>query len=433
MNTYTLINGYVLDGTKTMKPYKANVEVIYGKITKIGDFKPKTSIVIDCTDQYILPGLINLHSHLPSSGKVNPNKKVANAKKLVKILKSNALGKWLGGKICEKSCKEAFLSGVTTVRAVGGVGNFDSVIRDKINKGKVIGPRLLVSNEAIGVVGGHMDGTVAHPVCSDEEAVRFVCQLKEENVDLIKLMITGGILDCEEIGKPGVLRMKPSMVKAACDKAHELGLKVAAHVESNEGVDVAILNGVDTIEHGSHCEKEVLEKLKAKKGALVTTLSPATPLAMLDQDSTGYGEVGKVNATALLKEMIEMAIEANKIGIDVGLGTDSGSPFITHYDFYRELIYYVNYCKVSPQFALHTATLLNAKIAGVDDVTGSIEVGKISDIIVVDSNPLLDLKTLGHIRFVSNKFTHIQNPTIKHIEGYDEMLDGFMEKAKEFK
>ena len=227
-----------------------------------------------------MPGLINLHVHIPGSGK--PTKKQADTKKLVKLITSNGLMRKIGMNLCASYARTELMSGVTTIRSVGGIQDFDSRLRDQINQGKIVGPRILAGNMAISVPGGHMAGSLAYEANSPEEAARFVQKIARDKPDLIKLMITGGVLDAEKKGEPGVLRMAPELVRAACDEAHRLGLPVAAHVESPQGVQVALENGVDTIEHGAKPTEEILRLFRERGSALVTTLSPAIPYALFD-------------------------------------------------------------------------------------------------------------------------------------------------------
>ena len=115
--------------------------------------------------------------------------------------------------------------------------------------------------------GGHMAGSVAVAAHSTEEALAHLRECKKENVDIIKLMITGGVLDAKWKGVPGELKMPPEMVRAVCDEAHSMGYKVAAHVESTEGVRVALENGVDSIEHGAKPDEEIISKKRARSSA----------------------------------------------------------------------------------------------------------------------------------------------------------------------
>ena len=155
--------------------------------------------------------------------------------------------------------KTELMSGVTTIRTVGGLGSFDTKLRDEINAGTKMGPRILAANEGISVPGGHMAGSVAVAADSIDTALKHLEQSEKEKVDLIKLMITGGVMDAKEKGVPGELKMSPEMVKVVCDKAHENGYLVAAHVESPQGVRVALENGVDSIEHGAKIDDDTIK------------------------------------------------------------------------------------------------------------------------------------------------------------------------------
>ena len=273
MKNYILKNANILNGTKGMKlESNVSIEIKEGKISKIGKINNVEGYdVIDLKGKYVIPGLINLHAHLPSSGKMS-KKKLGDTKKLVQTILSLPFANAIGIALGKKAATAALNSGVTTVRTVGGVSNFDSLLRDKINSGKILGPRLLVSNTAIGVPGGHMDGTVAVAVNNKTEIRELVTKMAENKVDLIKLMITGGVLDGQVKGKTAPLRMNAAMVKAACDEAHRLGFKVAAHVESPEGIKLAIENGVDSIEHGSAMTDEIVQKIKTVVNLLIAKM-----------------------------------------------------------------------------------------------------------------------------------------------------------------
>lgn len=416
----------VLDGTEHMEPLDNRaVYIADGKIVKIAnaDEPERGYRVIDLTGKYLLPGLINLHVHLPASGK--PRKKPSDPKKLVKLITSNALMRKVGLKICEKFARTELLSGVTSIRTVGGVADFDTRIRDKIASGRAVGPRILASNMAISVPGGHMAGSLAYEATSAEDAVAYVDHIAADKPDLIKLMITGGVLDAEVVGEPGVLRMPPEYVKAACDRAHALGFKVAAHVESPEGVRVALQNGVDSIEHGAMPDEEMMRLFKERNAFQVSTISPALPYALFDRAVSHATEEQQANGKVVFEGIIAMARECLRQGIPVGLGTDTGCPYITHYDMWRELCYFVKYCDVTPAFALYSATLLNAKLAGISEMTGSVEVGKDADLIVCASDPLKDLSVLRQLSLVV-RGGQVYAPRIKKMRQVEAELDRFL-------
>lgn len=319
------------------------------------------------------------------------------------------------------------MSGVTTIRTVGGLGDFDSCLRDEIAAGKRVGPRILASNEGISVPGGHMAGSVAYPVKSAQEAIEYVDKISSQKPDLIKLMITGGVLDAKEKGTPGELKMSPEIVKAACEEAHKKGFYVAAHVESTEGVKVALENGVDSIEHGAAVTDEIIQLYKDKNAFLCTTLSPTIPYAKFDRSVSNASEVEQYNGEVVFQGIVDNCKAALENDIPVALGNDVGCPFTTHYDFWRELVYFHNFIGVSNQFALYTATLRNAQLGGIGDITGSIEVGKEADMIVTKDNPLDNLQALRNIDMVIARGNLIEYPTVNKYPECEVELDKFLD------
>ena len=423
---YALVNCTLLDGTKDMKPQKGMTVLVDGKkIVGVSSEKaPAGYEAIDLGGKYVMPGLINMHVHLPATGK--PRKKPSDPKKLVKLVTMNALTNKIGVKFCENTAKTELLSGVTTIRTVGGVGNYDTEIRDLSKTGKILAPRVLASNMAVSVPGGHMAGSLAYEATTPEEAAAYVEKIYKEKTDLIKLMITGGVMDAEVVGEPGVLRMKPELVKAACDKAHSLGMTVAAHVESPQGVLVALQNGVDSIEHGAMPNDEIISLFKEKNAYQVSTISPALPYALFDRSISHATYEQQENGKVVFDGIVALAKACLENDIPVGLGTDTGCPYITHYDMWRELCYFVKYCGVTPEFALYSATLLNAKLAKIDDITGSIEKGKFADMIICDKNPLENLSVLRNLHSVIKEGYMINNPKIKKMPEAEKELDKFL-------
>ena len=416
-----------MDGTENMiQPSGKAVITENGIIT---DIIPEINVPagvekIDLCGEYILPGLINLHVHLAGSGK--PKKRQSDPVKLVKLITSNALMRSIGKKMVADYAKTQLLSGVTTIRTVGGIADFDTYVRNKINAGKLLGPRILASNMAISVHGGHMAGSLAYEAASPEEAAALVDKIAAEKPDIIKLMITGGVLDAEKVGEPGVLRMPPEVVRAACDRAHALGFKVAAHVESPEGVRVALENGVDSIEHGAQPSPEIIELFKERGAFQVSTISPALPFALFDREVSHATYEQQENGKIVFEGIIAMAKENLKNGIPVGLGTDTACPYVTQYDMWRELCYYAKFCGVSNAFALYSATLLNAELAGIGGETGSIERGKRAEMIVVRKNPLEDLRALRTPEMVIMGEWLIRAPRVKKIPEVEVELDKWL-------
>ena len=424
---YALTNCVLLDGSEHMEPQTGKAVCIDGeKINEIVDAQhiPAGYEAVDLGGKYVLPGLINMHVHLPASGK--PKKKASDPKKLVKLITFCALTNRIGVNMCEGYAKTELLSGVTTIRTVGGVADYDTKIRDLAAAGKILAPRVLASNMAVSVPGGHMAGSLAYEAHSAEEAAALVEKIAAEKPDLIKLMITGGVMDAKAKGVPGELKMPPEMVKAVCDRAHSLGYPVAAHVESTEGVRVALENGVDSIEHGAKLDERLIRLFRDRGACLCTTLSPALPYALFDRSVTHATEVEQFNGNVVFEGIIACAKAALENDIPVVLGNDVGCPWITQYDFWRELCYFRKYVGVSNAFALHTATGRAAEVMGLGSVTGTVEVGKSADLIVTRGNPLADLRALRSVDMVVARGRRYDAPRVKYNARVMAELDKFL-------
>lgn len=370
--------------------------------------------VVDIQDRYLLPGLINMHVHLPLTG--NPIKvpKInIDFKLLSKILMPFRPTERFFAKMAQKNALVSLYSGVTTIRTVGGILTHDSETRDKIYAGEIKGPRIYCANTAISVPGGHFAGSIAFEAQDPDHARELVRNIAQTKPDLIKLMVTGGVMDADEEGIPAKLMMPPEMIYAACDEAHHLGYKVAAHVESTEGIKAALRNGVDYIEHGADLDDECIHLFKEKNASLVCTLLPFMVCAKIDP-KLGYCPAANViNGKKVLEGIVQCIRKCLQNGIPVGLGTDAGCPFSPHYDMWRELDLFTKYADVSKDFALHTATKINAGLMGIDGFTGSIEEGKAADFMVVEENPLDDLAALRKPVIVSVHGMTVFNPQVK--------------------
>lgn len=420
-------NGNILNGTQEMEVQTGLAILTDGE--KIVDLVPNTEIPaeytpVDLEGKYILPGLMNMHVHLAGNGK--PQKKQRDNEKLVRTLMSNPISRGIAYKMVAKYAEIELMSGVTTIRTMGGLGDFDTRLRDEIQKGKKVGPRILAANEGISVPGGHMAGSVAVAAANVSQALAQLEKSEKQGVDLVKLMITGGVLDAKEKGVPGELKMAPNMVRAVCERAHAAGYTVAAHAESTEGVRVALENGVDSIEHGAKLDDMLIQLFKERGAYLCTTISPALPYALFDRSITNASEVEQYNGNVVFEGVIDCAKAALEHDIPVVLGNDVGCPWITQYDFWRELYYFHKYVGVSNRFALYTATGRSAEICGLGDVTGTITPGKCADMIVTAENPLEDLRALRNVDMVIARGNKIDHPKVKVNEIVAGELDKFL-------
>lgn len=429
------VNATLLDGSADMRPQTGMTVVVEdGKIAQVAPDAaasvPLEARVIDLSGAYLMPGLINMHVHFCGSGKpVSAGDAGALMRKL-----DNPIGRAIVRRILKGSAQQQLASGVTTVRGAGDPLLADIAVRDAINAGKYLGPRIVAPGTGVTVPGGHGAGLFAQVANSPEEAIAQVQELWAQGADAIKLFVTGGVFDATEPGEPGVLRMQPELARAACEAAHRLGLPVMAHVESTEGVRVALTAGVDTIEHGAPMTPEILDlyqggagtQLAGRKPSVTCTISPALPFVLLDPAKTNSTEVQKLNGDIVCAGIITSAREALEAGIDVGLGTDSSCPYVTQYDMWREIAYFAKFMGVSNAFALHTATQVNARLLGLESVTGAIREGFDADILVTSANPLDDLSALRSPLHIMARGVMADKLKVKHMPQLDQELDWIM-------
>ena len=387
-----------------------------GIIRQIGaDVKVPLDIkYIDMQGQYVCPGLVNLHVHLFGSGQ--PSKILSGGKMQKAVLKfiRTSIGQKVLDSLVAKGARTQLMSGCTTVRTVGDFCFSDVRIRDKVNKGESVGPRLLVSGPAITAVGGHGDGTFAVSSNNPDELRELVRNNVANGVDFIKICVTGGVLDATKRGEPGEVKMTFDQTYAVTNEAHSLGMIVASHTESEPGVQIAVAAGVDTIEHGADFTDEDIRNMVGKGSRVVATFSPAVPLANLPAKVTKLDDTATFNAQVLVDKMTYGAQRAVRYGVTLGMGTDSSCPFVTQYAMPDEVALFVKYVGVTNEYALTVATKINAEIAGLGDVTGTLEVGKSADFIVTKDNPVQDLTALKRLSAVCCRGLIYDKPRYSH-------------------
>ncbi|MEC0169134.1 amidohydrolase family protein [Paenibacillus graminis] len=405
-----------------------------GRIQEIG----KTSDVavpghyqaIDVEGKYVMPGLINAHVHLFADGKPFT---LSASEGLLDFAFHHLLDTRLGRSVLKKRMKRnaltALHSGVTTMRSVGEFLYTDVQLRDEIKANQFVGPNLLVSGYFLSVTGGHGAPYLALVGDSPWEARRNVRINVKNGVDLIKICVTGGVTDARTVGEAGRLQMTEEEVAAICEEAHKIGMRVAAHVESTEGVRIALKGGVDTIEHGAEMDEEIIRLYRnnprALKGctALIPTLQAAYPSAKLDLSLTKVSGTVKENSRRVYDSMLKGVRQAVEHTIKIGVGTDAAMPYVTHYDLWRELDHFMRQTKLNSRQIIEQVTKANAEILGIDHLTGSIDTGKQADLIVLEQSPLDNIQALADAAMVMVRGNLIQTPSVTRIQAVDELLD----------
>lgn len=431
MGQYALTDCRLLDGIHPGLQENMTLLVADGKILRIRRTEempvPAGFTALDTVGKVVMPGLINAHVHLLPSGKpMNATSDSRKRDRLIGLLKTGP-GRLIVDAMVKSHAAEALRSGVTTIRTVGDLAYSDVRLRDRIAAGKVQGPRMLVSGPLICVTGGHgyYLGTIADSPWDARQRVR---RNVLEQVDHIKICSTGGVMDARKPGQAGRLEMTAKEIKAICEEAHKAGLLVASHTQSTEGVRLALKCGVNTIEHGSAFDKEIIKLFlrnpRSLRGysCLVPTIYPALAIAKLDPKVTKLTEVNAENSRRVLEGMLRGLSMAMDAGVMVGMGTDTGCPFVTHGNTWRELDYLVRFAGLTPETVIQNATRINAEILGIDDVTGSLGEGKAADLIVLRKNPLDDITALRDVSIVMAGTTLLQNPSVKRYPAVEETL-----------
>jgi imidazolonepropionase-like amidohydrolase len=389
----TLIRaGHIVDVHSGNEPADQTIIVTGDSITAIAPTastpKQAGDEEIDLRNMTVLPGLIDVHTHLTGETNFDPYHELSTS-----VAKSALIG--------AHNAKVTLEAGFTTVRNVGAEGYADVDLRNAINEGLIEGPHMQVSGPPLGITGGHCDDNLlpvayhqtAEGIADGVEAVQHkVRETIKYGADVIKICATGGVLSKGD--DPQAAQYTLEEMKAIVADAHRLGRKVAAHAHGSQGILWATEAGVDSIEHGSYMNDEDIAAMKQHGNYFV-------PTAYLIDWMQQYGNLPDIykqkmkDVSAVEKANAKKAIAA---GIKVALGTDAA--VYPHGLNAHELDVYVNQFGMTPLAALQTGTLNAADLMSWTDRTGSLEAGKWADVIAVNGDPLKDIRLLQHVQFV---------------------------------
>jgi imidazolonepropionase-like amidohydrolase len=388
--------GTLLDGISPTPRHKVSIVIHDDKITSVdaGYTTPAGAQIIDLSSATVLPGFIDCHVHVSA---MLPSRK-------------NSTEYWVTHSDIDRAfdglvfARQMLQQGFTSARDVGG-GNETVALRNAIDSGKVAGPRLMVSLEPLGPTAGHgdphngMDSTLDHPgwdngiVDTPEQARIRVREHKRRGADVIKLMPSGGIASTGD--DPRQQLMTNEEMHVAVETAHSLGMKVAAHIYPAGAIENAVRAGVDSVEHGSFATAQTFALMKAHGTYLVPTLTVYDIFYAVARDRPDLltpGTAPKELANDLLpKKNLPLAIQS---GVKIAYGTDLGEG--DHTMEFDLLI--ANGMK--PIDALFAATRNAADLLGTSDRVGSIQTGRLADIVAVEADPLAHPETLRHASFV---------------------------------
>jgi len=390
--------GTLIDGISNEAKKNMTVVVEKNKIVAIenGFSNPGANDkTIDLKTKTVTPGWIDCHVHLESE--TNPN---AYSERFT-LNPADYAFQSVG--FAEKT----LMAGFTTVRDLGGSG-VNISLRNAINKGLIKGPRIYTAGKAIATTGGHADptngyrkdlmgdpGPVEGVVNGPDECRKAVRQRYKDGADLIKITATGGVLSVASNGSNP--QFTEEEIKAIVETAKDYGFKVAVHAHGAEGIKRAIRAGVNSIEHGTLMDDECIELFKKYGTWYVPTITAGKSVADSAKKPGYYPPVVAAKAIAIGPKLQSTFAKAYKAGVKIAFGTDAGVS--QHGKNWVEFVYMIE-AGMSSMDAIKSATINAAELIGIKDQTGSIEVGKLADIVAVDGDPLKDPQAFGKVVFV---------------------------------
>ena len=359
----------------------------------VNKIDPKAQL-IDLSKSFVMPGLMDMHVHLQGElGPKNDSEKLrmSDADKLVKSA---------------YFAKKTLLAGFTTVRDLGGSPEQSYALRDGIAKGYLQGPRIIAAGSNVAVTGGHGDVDGMNPALLEMHTAKTVCDGPYDcrratrraikfGADVIKITSTGGVLSDTDTGTGQ--QMADDELREVIDSAHALGRKVASHAHAAAGINAALRAGVESIEHGSYANEESIKLFKKTGAYLVPTLMAGDTVVALAKNTNFMSPAISAKAIRVGGDMIENFKRSYKSGVKIAYGTDSGVS--KHGDNGKEAVLMFN-AGMKAQDILKSATVNAADLIGKSESLGTIEAGKIADIIAMDNSPLKDMKELLDVDFV---------------------------------
>jgi imidazolonepropionase-like amidohydrolase len=354
-----------------------------------------TDKIIDLKNKTVLPGLIDMHVHIENE---------TSKDQYLKRMSNNASDVAYEA---QKHAKTTLMAGFTTVRDLGGTG-VNISLRNAINRGIVDGPRIFTSGKTIATTGGHGDPTngwrndVSFPenfdngvVDSFDEARKAVRERYQDGSDCIKITATGGVLSIAKSGKA------PQFMQDELDgiikTANDYGYHVAAHAHGAEGMKRALRAGVTTIEHGTMMDDEAIGLFKEKGAFLVPTIIAGKTVADSAKIKGYYHPLIVPKAIETGNQIQATFAKAYKAGVKIAFGTDAG---VYPHGYNAKEFQYMVEAGMPMNECIQAATMVNARILGMETQIGSIEKGKFADIIAVEGDPLKNPSVLMNMKFV---------------------------------
>ncbi|MDK2883018.1 MAG: hypothetical protein PWP58_1354 [Bacillota bacterium] len=376
----------LVDGTGRQPLADATLVIEDGAIKAVGGrevaYAPDAK-VLELPGCTILPGFIDAHVHLTMPPVGDSFKVIMSESDATTALRAAV------------HAKKTLESGVTTVRDMGGKNYIDLALRDAIAGGMIPGPRMLASGRPVVMTGGH-GWPMAREADGPDEVRKAVREQLKAGADVIKLMATGGVMT------PGVEPGSPQLtleeLKAGVEEAGKAGRRTASHAQGTTGIKNAVLAGITSIEHGIFLTDEVIELMLERGTYLVPTL--VAPYWIVKKGrAAGIPDYAVKKSEDVIEAHLASFRKALAAGVKIAFGTDAGTPFNEHGANTFELELMVEN-GMSPMQALEAGTRVSAELLGIADKVGTLEPGKLADVVVVAGNPLDDIKAVREVRLV---------------------------------
>lgn len=352
--------------------------------------------VIDMKDATCLPGLMDMHVHITSQ---------TNPRRFENQFRYDPADY---AYISVDYARKTLMAGFTTVRDLGSAHNLAISMRNAINKGHIIGPRIIAAGKSLATTGGHADPTNGRNanlksdpgpregvINSIEDARKAVRQRYKDGADMIKITATGGVLSQAASGLNP--QFTEEEIRAIVNIAKDYGFKVAAHAHGAEGMKRAVRAGIASIEHGTYMDRETMKLMKKHGTAYVPTIVAGKFVAEKAEVDGYFSELVRPKARAIGPLIQSTFAEAYKSGVKIVFGTDTGVS--AHGDNWKEFVYMVE-AGMPAMEAIQSATLAAAKLVDMESKLGTLEAGKLADIVAVEGNPVEDIRLMGKMILV---------------------------------
>jgi imidazolonepropionase-like amidohydrolase len=374
----------VVEGDKIVAVYNG-----YKAVSEFGD----DAELVDLKDQFVLPGLMDMHVHIQME--IGPN---SDSQRL----------RMSDADVAMQSAyyaHQTLMAGFTTVRDLGALPEQLYALRDGVEKGWIAGPRIIGSG-GVSVTGGHGDVDGMRPDLLEKYTSKTICDGAADcrratrravkfGADVIKITATGGVLSDTNTGTGQ--QMTDDELVEVMETAHGLGRKVAAHAHAAQGINAALRAGVDSIEHGSYADEESIRLFKETGAYLVPTLLAGDTVVKMASNSNFMSPAIKAKAVRVGADMTEHFTASYKAGVNIAYGTDSG---VSRHGTNANEAILMHQAGMSAMDILKSATVNAADLIDMSDTLGTIESGKYADIIAVGTSPLDEISSLTQVNFV---------------------------------